>query len=119
MNTNTKKGYDIVNGPSRESLVDAFKYAYDKQSRVNVAFHVAVGYTGKPGDPTTGYVRMHIKDIRIARIEHEDGSGTSFNLDGYCYADLESVSSAATYKRYNFKAYYNAKSRKGYIEFFG
>ena len=108
----------IENGPNREALVDAFKYVYDKNSTVNVEFKVAIGYTGNPSDPTTAYIPMHIRDIRIVEIEHEDGSGYSFNLEGYCQADLYTLSASFVhYRPYAFKAYYNAKTRRGHISF--
>ena len=120
---NTKKNenersFDIVAGPNRDMLFDACKYAYSKSVRIPVDFTVAIGYTMPKHHPGCAYVPMFVSDIKIIGIEHEDGSGESFNLRGYCKADADStVGSAATCKLYNFKAYYNTKSRSGHIKF--
>ena len=113
MNTNGRS-YDIVNGPSRDMLFDAFKYAYDKNAAVTVQFDIALGYVNS--NSGIGYYRMKSKDFKIVGIEHEDGSGFSFNLRGYCSADTRfRARDVVEYTTYKFKAYYNAKTRKGYI----
>ena len=113
MNTNGKN-YDIVSGPSRDMLFDAFKYAYDKTAIVQVQFDIAIGYSNT--NSGMGYYKMKSKDFKIVSIEHEDGSGYSFNLRGYCSADTRfRARDAVEYATYKFKAYYNAKTRKGYI----
>ena len=121
---NTKKTesreryYDIVAGPNKDALFDACKYAYNENAKLTVNFTVAIGYTMPVSDPGCAYVAMAIADIVIVGIEHEDGSGESFNLHGYCKADLNSFGrNNVTYKPYRFKAYYNSKNRKGCITF--
>lgn len=115
--TETKeKYYDIVSGPNKDMLFDACKYAYSKTAKLTVEFAVAIGYTMPNNHPGCAYIAMSITDIKIVSIEHEDGSGESFNLRGYCKADLNSLGgSNVTYKSYRFKAYYNSKNRKGCI----
>ena len=115
--TEAKKCYEIVAGPSKDTLFDACKYAYSKTSKVTVDFAVPVAYTMPPDHPGCAYIPMNIRGIRICGIEHEDGSGESFNLHGYCRADLTSTSEDATYTFYVFNAYYNSKTRKGTIVF--
>lgn len=117
--TETKERYyDIVAGPNKDALFDACKYAYSKTAKLTVDFAVAIGYTMPENDPSCAYIAMAITNIRICGIEHEDGSGESFNLHGYCKADLNSLGGDnVTYKSYRFKAYYNAKNREGYITF--
>ena len=111
-----KKYFDIVNGPSRDMLFDACKYAYDKSAKVNVYFEVAVGYTAPKGNSKRAYFAMYIKDFKVTSLEHEDGSGEGFNLRGYCTADPCAVGHVVIdYKPYKFKAYYNTKTRKGSI----
>ena len=118
MNTEKTRTYSIVDGPNRDLIVDAFKYAYDKDSTLPVDFSVAIGYTTKPGEPGCAYIKMAIKNIVIARIEHECGNGHSYNLFGYCKADLRSFGGVGKdYKDYSFTAYYNAKTRSGTISF--
>ena len=115
MNT---RSYDVVGGPSKDTLFDACKYACSKTAKVEVNFSVAIGYTAPKNDPGCCYVPMSIADIRITSIEHEDGSGESFNLCGYCKADLNNFGgAAAALKHYRFKAYYNSKTRRGFISF--
>ena len=117
--TETKeKYYDIVSGPNKDALFDACKYAYSKTAKLTVEFAVAIGYTMPKNDPGCAYIAMAITDIMIYGIEHEDGPGESFNLHGYCKADLNSLGgNNVTYKSYRFKAYYNSKNRKGCITF--
>ena len=120
---NTKKAtddryYEIVSGPNTDKLFDACKYAYDKTSIVAIDFSIAVGYTMPKDHPGSAYIPMSITDIVITSVEHEDGSGESFNLHGYCKADLRTLNKAyADYKPYRFKAYYNTKHREGCISF--
>ena len=119
MNTNDERYFDVVNGPNKDALFDACKYACGKGGKVDVNFDVAIAYTMPKNDPGCAYVPMAITDFRIIGIEHEDGSGVSFNLHGYCKADLYSFfgKDGATYKPYRFKMYYNSKSREGSIAF--
>ena len=104
MNTKEKPNrYEIVAGPNKDVLFDACKYAYSKHAHVAVVFVVATGYT-----------RMQISDIVICGIEHEDGSGESFNLHGYCKANM---GSPGTTNAVRFESYYSTKTRKGLITF--
>ena len=110
MNTNQKKEkyYDIVNGPNKDALFDACKYACVKGANIPVSFDVVKGYTMPKNDPGCAYIIMATTDFRIIGIENEDGSGESFNLHGY-------VKRSGT--QYRFKAYYNTKRREGVITF--
>ena len=118
MNTSiTERCYEIMNGPSRDTLFDACKYAYAENANVAIDFVVATGYTMPKGHPGRAYIPMRLTDIVVAGIEHEDGSGESFNLHGYCRADLR-ISGSTTYSNYYFRSYYNVKSRTGTINFY-
>ena len=115
---NQEKCYDIVAGPNKDALFDACKYAYSKTAKLTVDFTVVIGYTMPKENPGCAYIAMAITDIRITGIEHEDGSGESFNLHGYCRADLNSFGgNNIAYEPYEFKAYYNSKNRHGRISF--
>ena len=107
------KYYDIVNGPGRDTLFDACKYAYSKESDIKVELTVASGYTASKGSHQAAYKPMSVGDIIVSGIEHEDGSGRSFILHGYCSANVDSQ----IYKRHRFIAYYDTKKRKGKISF--
>lgn len=118
MDTN-RKSFDIVNGPSRDTLFDACKYAYDSRNTVLVDFEIAVGHTLPQSNPESAYIPMKIKNIIIGGILHEDGSGVNLNLYGWCDADLEILKYqyAPRWKHYKFKCYYDSKHRKGKITF--
>jgi len=122
---NTKKTaangarYDIVAGPSRDTLFDACKYAYSKTARVNINFLIPIGYTAPAGDPTRAYIAMPISDILVKSIEHENGSGESFNLVGECKVSLNSFNRNTERSVCRFEAYYDTKRRTGCIFFFG
>lgn len=115
MNTNNERFFEILAGPNKDLLFDACKYAYSKIGKVNITFTVAVGYTRPKDDPTCAYIPMKIADILISGIEHEDGSSESFNITGYCKANLEP--SGSKFKPYRFEAYYNTMNREGKISF--
>ena len=113
-----EKYYDIVAGPNKDALFDACKYACSKTAKLTVDFTVAIGYTTPKDNPGCAYIAMAISDIKITGIEHEDGSGESFNLRGYCKADLCSLGGDnVKYEQYRFKAYYNSRIREGCITF--
>ncbi len=124
MNTNftvKERGYEIKRGPSKDALIDAFKYAYAKSGEYSnpplpLDFHVVVGYTGLPTDPTTCYIKARIENLRVISIQYEDGSGESFNIAGYCDADL-SVGQRQPLVCYRFEAWYNTKRRIGHMRF--
>ena len=115
---NTNRNYEIVNGPNKDAIFDACKYAYSENAKLDISFEIAIGYTAPKDDPGCAYVPMAIKDIKITSIKHEDGSGESFNLEGYCKADLSNFGgSVVTYTDYKLKAYYNTKHREGSVKF--
>ena len=119
---NTKKikikerHYEIVNGPNKDMLFDACKYAYSKTTKLAIDFGVAAGYTMPRSHPGCAYVLIDMSDVAIHGIEHENESGESFDIHGMCKAALHGLSDDA--KFYKFKAYYNAKTRTGTITFF-
>lgn len=114
----TERIFDIVAGPNRDMLFDACKYTYDKMVQISINFTVAIDYTMPKYHPGCTYIPMYISDIKVVSIEHEGGCGKSFNLHGYCKADLDSkVGNAETCTSYEFKAYYNTENRSGYITF--
>ena len=109
-----EKDYAIVNGPGKDRLFDACKYACTKL-KLNVDFKVALDHTRVDDIPSWGYIPMSIKDFRITGIEHGDDSGEKFNLRGSCKADIDAIGPEAKYKSYKFKAFYDTRYRKGII----
>ena len=117
MNTNDRY-YDIVNGPNKDTLFDACKYAYVKGAQIPINFDIAAGYTMPKSDPSSAYIPLSTRDFKIVSIENEDGSGESFNLEGYCTAGFKRRPTGLNiYNTYKFSAYYNTKRRTGTIRF--
>lgn len=114
MNTKAKKTYDILNGPNRDLLFDACKYAYDKDVKVQVEFTIATGYTAPKESGKAAYVPMDVADFRIHTIGHEDGSGKSLLLKGFCKANTIPFG-RGNYRAYVFDMYYDVRDRKGWI----
>lgn len=114
---NTNRSFKIVGGPSRDAIFDACKYACDERVSIPVDFKVAIGYTAPLDDPGCAYIKMAMTDVVILGISLEDGSGSSFNIEGSCKADLFSFGAEHDLKTYKFKAWYNTKNREGSIRF--
>lgn len=91
----------IQNGPSRSRLIDAFKYAYDREGDVELFFNVV--------DVSQRVRRINID--KIISLEHEDGSGYCYNVEGYC--DAINWAPFNEDKVYSFSAYYDAKAGEG------
>lgn len=116
---NTKKierSYDIVNGPSKDLLFDACKYAYSKIAKIGLDFAVSAGYTMPRHDPSAAYTPVSMTDVVIGGIQHEDGSGENLNIHGFC--KVAPRRGAEETKYCGFRAYYNTKTRNGRITFF-
>ena len=119
MNTTSKSAtncYSIINGPSKSVLFDSCLYAYSKDAKVHVNFAISQGCSNHGDDATKLHLLLPVTNIKITGIEHEDGSGESFILKGYCYVDNDHLlrgDHTYRYKYSRFSAYYDAKSRKG------
>lgn len=115
-----KFNYEIVDGPSRETLFDALKYAYDDNVVISATFTVAPQEWNLPNQEPRPIFPAKTKSWRITHISHEDGSGYSFNIEGYCKANLRrhvtTYEGRTGYLMYRFKSYYNCRTRKGRIE---
>ncbi len=122
MNTTKKTsdqamGFDIVNGPNKHVLFDACKYAYDKSAHVKARFVVALAYTNSEIG-RGAYVPMEIRNTKVYSIQHEDGSGESFNIEGWCEAKIPTVGCGeVVFKDYRVHGCYNTKTRKGFLYF--
>ncbi|MBQ3433227.1 hypothetical protein IJG22_02955 [Candidatus Saccharibacteria bacterium] len=110
MNTNKKEiCYDIVNGPNKDILFDACKYACVKDAKVPIKFDMVLGYSLPEDDPKCCCFMVNVTDFKIMGIENEDGSGESFNIRGYAKKEGNQL---------RFRGYYNTKHRQGFITFF-
>lgn len=108
--------FSIINGPSKSVLFDSCQYAYSKDVKVHVNFAISQGCSNHGDDATKLHLLLPVTNIKITGIEHEDGSGESFILKGYCYVDKDHLlrgDHTYRYKYSRFSAYYDAKSRKG------
>ena len=118
MNTHNTNGkfYEIVNGPSKDTLFDSCKYSCSKTSKVEVKFSIAAGYTVHKDSPMAAFIPMETKNWLIAGIENEDDTGEKLQLRGYCEADIGVFGIGNGEMRiYKFNAHYNTKTRKGVI----
>lgn len=119
MNTSksvTTNCYEIIDGPSKSALFNACMYVYNKDAKIAVNFTISQGYSNDTNDATRLYLPLPVTNINITGIEHEDGSGESFILKGYCNADSDYLlrrDNTYRYRYSRFTAYYNTKSRKG------
>ena len=110
----TNKVWEITNGPSKDMLCDAFKYAYDREYPIKVVFYYVFGLTAPEDHPGAAQIRKSVL-VRVTSLEHENGSGTSLNISGYVEED-ESKWAAKDCTR--FKAYFDTVRRRGTIQFF-
>ena len=109
MSINEMVTFGIVDGPSRDAIFDAMKYNYE--TRLPLDFKIIKGSTiPEDGQPESNDA-INTRDVEIHTIQHEDGSGFNFNLEGYIDIKIEGQG----YIPRRFKAFYNAKSRKGSI----
>lgn len=110
--------YEIFSGPSKSALFDACMYAYSKDAKITVNFGISQGCSNHGDDATKLHLMMQITDIVITGIQHEDASGESFNLEGYCKVDIDyhiRNDGVCRYQYRRFTAYYDTRSRKGTI----
>ena len=127
----TRKSFNVENGPSLDRLLDAFKYAYTEVS-IPLSFTVAAGYSMPPDHPGSAILPLQMEDVRIVSLEHESGDDHSLNVRGNCLVALgewtnssrwdpvEKINVGKVFRkliRANFTMYYDAKTRKGHIEY--
>ena len=104
--------YPIHSGPSRDLLIDAFKHAYADNVEVVLDFGIAAAYTSEPNKGDAAFTKLPAKAFRIERLSHEDGSGQSFNISGYCLAGYTNEA----LRPYGFEAYFHCRHREGWIK---
>lgn len=92
--------HSILSGPEPGRLWDAAKYAYNKDVPELVFFEIKNPFPDVYPEET---LKIRFRPISI---QHEDGSGRSFNVEGF-------ISSKCYVKQFasrRFTAYYNAGS---------
>lgn len=110
-----KRSYSIVNGPNKDVLFDACKYAFSKTATIAIDFRVVTGYTMPRNHPGCAYTMMNIDEMKIHGIEYADEVSGNLNLHGHCKAALGHSSEST--KHYKFEALYNSRTREGVITF--
>jgi len=108
--------YDIVAGANGDALLDICRRTCENDAKLPTNLNVTISYAESNNSPSHAEIKVTISSIKIAKIKHENDSGESFNLQGYCKADLDSSANVAC-ELYGFEAYYNSKTRKGRIAF--
>ena len=116
MGTKTVK-FKILNGPNRQDFVNAFSYAYDDEIGKNLCrLRIESEENG-----TRIQVNVQLCEIKyvatadckdkmsITEIQHEDGSGHSFNYKGWYYASIFDTPVPC-------EGYYNADTRTGWLK---
>ena len=93
----------ITDGPSRDLLYDSMKYLYE--TRIPLEFKII-----KKNEISGETEVIKIREAEVHTIQHGDGTGYKFNLEGYL-----DVKAEGGYIPRRFKASYNAKTRKGSI----
>lgn len=117
MNTEKKAYYDIVDGPSKDVLLNldldrkflTLMRAPDRP----IGFDVVLSLI------PDGDVVMSFIDLEFSSIEHDDGSSESFYFRGHCIRDYASRSLGErepSYTKYWFSGWYNFKLRKGGVD---
>lgn len=116
MNTKEITTFEITDGPSRDAIFDSMKYNYE--ARIPLEFKIVKGRYVPKGNSTPAAILLETRNIEIHTIQHEDGTGFKFNLEGYLDIKIgegEGYTPSALYVPRTFKAFYNAKTRKGNI----
>lgn len=98
--------FDITDGPSRDRLIDAFKYAYDVATQLDIEFTIVRDHSRLQDNPGYVAVPMKAKEVVVNTIQHENGTSNDFNIKGWCRVEDTGV---------EFRAYYNARTRTGTI----
>lgn len=106
-----KDTFNIVDGPSKDRIFDAFKYNENTEAFVSLRLRV-LDHTR----PSNGYhPHLDITEIAITGIEYGDLSGSVLRLKGFCKAALPDDDKMFPYQ---FTASYNSKNREGVISFY-
>ena len=116
----TKRYFSIVDGPSRDRIFDACRYAHDMGTRICLSFKIALGYTSPGAEPFQAIgkmVPMQIEDVCIEGVRHEDRMSDVLIISGFCKTDLDSYGRNTNPVEHPFEAYYKTSNREGTIVF--
>ena len=96
-----EKELKIEDGPSRDRIIDAFKYCYDKDVTVSLVF--------KAKDCRSGRLHRYNFQGHILSLKHEDNTGNTLSWTGW----FRSVQDDR--KIFHYEAKYDAQKREGWI----
>ena len=128
------RSYDIVGGPSLDRIFDSFKYSQQGRAFVGIWFKIVEPTYHPQQQP----VPINIENIVINSIRCHDDDNDAASFDDSGSSDPGIVADSAIpwyeiggrcgsysegkpkigYQSYRFSAYYNPKTRKGYISFY-
>lgn len=114
------KVFDIVDGPSLDRVMDAFKYCYPKRKE-NISY-VELFFLAKNGYRTAGPIESSMAITEqfvlpfIDQISHEDGSGTKLLIRGSFQPKRKDLGAFVAFAGKPCQIYYNAKTRKGWVK---
>lgn len=111
MSTKEMITLEITDGPSRDTIFDSMKYSYE--TRIPLEFKIIKEEPIPNHNNIFTSTPLATRDIEVHTIQHEDGTGFKFNLEGY----LDVKVSEGGYLPRKFKAFYDTKARKGTITF--
>ena len=123
MNTKNRT-YQILDGPSREALLDAFKYAFDNRIKIPIFFTIPVDDIPEDQLENGGFMFRGVmaRNYVITAIEHSD-DGNYYHLRGYCESDdsiplMEKMTSDTwDFEKVRFEADFSPQTRQGEIQF--
>lgn len=108
----TKVSYSIIDGPDARSLFDACRFVYTKNVYYDVYFKITEYYNEALDGTSCEKKPLLASDFHIVGIEHDNGTGESFRIKGYCNVTENDIT-----ENYAFVSYYNTQSKKGIILF--
>ncbi len=97
--TNWLEKLEIVDCPSDDRLADCYKFAFSPV-KLFAKLDLANGHTVY---------------ARIRRLEHEDGSGHTHNIEGMVMSETLDGEVIETHKRWAVGGFVNTTTRKGYL----
>ena len=109
----------VTEGPSKMDLITALAYAFHERSPFYPGFKVSLANARDAKQQELHAFLSHDRKdswltLRIQGLEHEDGSGDSFIIQGIIME--QSAHRRRYYTTHKVNGYYSAKTRKGHFD---